>query len=93
MKANPTNGRHETYKLTFRRRRKPNPLHTLFGAISMEQLCFSVCKPISTTDRTNHRKAKLTKSRAAENNPQNALTKFHSLLKGKSRIPRVGLPK
>jgi hypothetical protein len=46
-----------------------------------------------TTDRINHRKAKLTKSRAAENNQQNTLTKFHSLLKGKSRIPRVSLPK
>ena len=40
-----------------------------------------------------YRKAKLTKSRAAENNQQNTLTKFHSLLKGKSRIPRVSLPK
>jgi hypothetical protein len=43
MKANPTNGRYETYKLLLRKSRKPNPLHTLFGALK-EKAEFSLPK-------------------------------------------------
>jgi hypothetical protein len=46
LRTNFANGKYETYKLTLRKRRKPNPLHTMLGGFCKTVLNLNL--PIKT---------------------------------------------
>ena len=53
------NGRNSTKKLPIRKRRKPNPVHALFGAIATSTHDFEMflaLKPVFKTEKINRKK-------------------------------------